>query len=275
MASFSTPSEASLPWSNPRVCVLGDVMVDAYMWGSVSRMSPEAPVPVVEVTRREQRVGGAGNVVKNLHALGATVDVIAVVGEDEAGRMLHGLLATMAKPTLLMDPSRRTTVKTRIISDGQHVVRVDEETTDSIDEAMQSLARKSLLTLLQGNDKPDVVVLEDYDKGFFSQGLVQAIIADCHTHEVPVVVDPKLEHFLDFTGVDLFKPNLKEVVGAWAFSILFRPRMHRQWLLQWNRSWPYCGATGSWSPWGNTACGCTPQARGEPCRHPGIPSRRG
>ena len=211
MASFSTPSEAYLPWSNPRVCVLGDVMVDAYMWGSVSRMSPEAPVPVVEVTQREQRVGGAGNVVKNLHALGATVDVIAVVGEDEAGRMLHGLLATMAKPALLTDPSRRTTVKTRIISDGQHVVRVDEETTDSIDEAMQSLARNSLLTLLQGNDKPDVVVLEDYDKGFFSQGLIQAIIADCHTHDVPVVVDPKLKHFLDFTGVDLFKPNLKEL----------------------------------------------------------------
>ena len=186
-------------------------MVDAYMWGSVSRMSPEAPVPVVEVTHREQRVGGAGNVVKNLHALGALVDVIAVVGEDDAGQMLQGLLSNMARPTLLVDPSRRTTVKTRIISDGQHVVRVDEETTDSIDEALQSRSQETLLALLQSNEKPDVVVLEDYDKGFFSQGLVQAIIADCHAHDVPVVVDPKLKHFLDFKKVALFKPNLKEL----------------------------------------------------------------
>ena len=99
---------AALPWSTPRVCVIGDVMVDAYMWGRVTRVSPEAPVPVVEVDRREQRVGGAGNVVKNLAALGAEVDVISVVGEDAAGVELTRLLATLGTPHLLVDASRPT-----------------------------------------------------------------------------------------------------------------------------------------------------------------------
>ena len=102
-----------LPWSTPRVCVIGDVMVDAYMWGHIHRTSPEAPVPVVEIERHEQRVGRAGNVVKNLAALGDEVDVISVVGKDVAGTTLHSLLSSMCSVHLVIDESRPTTVKTR------------------------------------------------------------------------------------------------------------------------------------------------------------------
>jgi len=190
---------------------MGDVMIDAYMWGVVRRVSPEAPVPVVEIERREQRVGGAGNVVKNLASLGAQVDVIALVGDDEAGSHLQDLLAGMSTPHLLQDPGRSTTVKTRVISNGQHVVRVDEESTDVMAEWLQTQALEHLQALLHSNSRPDVVVLEDYDKGFFSQSLIEQVVAACNAMDVPVAVDPKLRHFLSYKQVDLFKPNLKEL----------------------------------------------------------------
>jgi len=186
-------------------------MVDAYMWGQVHRISPEAPVPVVEVSRKEQRVGGAANVVKNLAALGAEVELISVIGDDQAGRDLTSLLATMCNPHLSVDPSRPTTVKTRVISGGHHVVRVDEESTAEVASEVSEEALYALSALLNGNRKPDVVVLEDYDKGLMTESFVGQAIEACRHAGVPVTVDPKLKHFAAYSEVDLFKPNLKEL----------------------------------------------------------------
>ena len=209
--SNSPASLDQLPWSEPRVCVIGDVMVDAYMWGRVHRISPEAPVPVVEVSRKEQRVGGAANVVKNLAALGAEVDLISVVGDDQAGRDLTSLLATMCTPHLSLDPSRPTTVKTRVISGGHHVVRVDEESTAEVTSEVSLEALSALNALLHGDHKPDVVILEDYDKGLMTESFVGQVIEACKHAGIPVTVDPKLQRFAAYRGVDLFKPNLKEL----------------------------------------------------------------
>lgn len=213
----------SLPWSSVRVCVLGDVMVDAYMWGTVRRVSPEAPVPVVEVTRREKRVGGAGNVVKNLHALGAHVDILSVVGNDDDGAELNALLATMATPHLVVDESRPTTVKTRIISGGQHVVRVDEEATHELNEASCLEVHRALADVLSSPTPPHVVVLEDYDKGFFTAPLIAHVLEACASVGVPVAVDPKLKHFSHYVGVALFKPNLKELNEGLGLSVPVHP----------------------------------------------------
>lgn len=206
----SSPLE-TLPWSAARVCVVGDVMVDAYMWGQVHRISPEAPVPVVEVSRREQRVGGAANVVKNLCALGAEVDLVSVVGDDQAGRDLTALLATMCTPHLSLDATRPTTVKTRVISQGHHVVRVDEESTEEVSMVVSNEALQHLDRLLAGPQKPDVVLLEDYDKGLMTEAFISEVIQRCQAANVPLTVDPKLRRFSAYREVDLFKPNLKEL----------------------------------------------------------------
>ena len=221
--SISPTSLDALPWSEPRVCVVGDVMVDAYMWGHVHRISPEAPVPVVEVSRKEQRVGGAANVVKNLAALSAEVDLISVVGDDQAGRDLTSLLATMCTPHLSLDPSRPTTVKTRVISGGHHVVRVDEESTAEVSSEVSQEALLALNTLLNGDLKPDVVILEDYDKGLMTESFVGQIIEACRHADVPVTVDPKLKRFSAYRKVDLFKPNLKELNEGLGLTPPVRP----------------------------------------------------
>ena len=201
----------TLPWECPKVCVVGDVMVDAYMWGRVSRVSPEAPVPVVDVTQREIRAGGAGNVVKNLHALGAEVTLVSVVGQDASGADLTNLLEDVCAPHLVVDPSRPTTVKTRVISGGQHVVRVDEESTEDVTSAVGQDVLSTFKALLEGASRPDVVILEDYDKGLLTEDTVAALLAACQHAGVPVAVDPKLKRFQAYQGVALFKPNLKEL----------------------------------------------------------------
>ncbi|HAI01384.1 MAG TPA: D-glycero-beta-D-manno-heptose-7-phosphate kinase, partial [Flavobacteriales bacterium] len=201
----------TLPWERPKVCVVGDVMVDAYMWGRVSRVSPEAPVPVVDVTKREIRAGGAGNVVKNLHALGAEVTLVSVVGQDASGADLTNLLEDVCAPHLVVDSSRPTTVKTRVISGGQHVVRVDEESTEDVTSAVGQDVLSTFKALLEGASRPDVVILEDYDKGLLTEDTVAALIAACQQAGVPVAVDPKLKRFQAYQGVALFKPNLKEL----------------------------------------------------------------
>lgn len=198
-------------------------MVDAYMWGNIQRMSPEAPVPVVEVSRREERVGGAANVVKNLHALGADIDIISVIGDDQEGRELTSLLDTMCTPHLIVDDKRPTTVKTRVISDGSHVVRIDEESAEEVSENVSRLALKSLKHILQGNRKPEIVVLEDYDKGMMTERFIEDVLETCTEAGVPVAVDPKLRHFSAYRGVDLFKPNLKELNEGLGLQVQAHP----------------------------------------------------
>lgn len=193
-----------------RVLVIGDVMLDAYVWGRVERISPEAPVPVVTVNRREVRLGGAGNVLLNVQALGAEAIVCSVVGTDMAGDQLHQQLIERGLNCdgLIRSASRITTIKERIIAGSQQVVRVDTETDKYITDAERTqliATAKSLIPSCQ------VVIFEDYDKGVLSREAIAEITAFANEQNVPTVVDPKKRHFLDYEHTTLFKPNLKEL----------------------------------------------------------------
>lgn len=192
--------------------VVGDVMIDAYLWGRVDRISPEAPVPVVHVTERSARLGGAANVALNAKALGAKPIVVSVLGNDEQAALMKRLFGEQGLPTegLLGSDARSTTVKTRVISGHQHVVRVDEEQDDDLNtNDEQQLVQR--VTELLASEKPGVLVFEDYNKGVLTKGAITAIISAAAKAGVPVAVDPKKKNFFAYRGVDLFKPNLKEL----------------------------------------------------------------
>ena len=195
-----------------RMLVVGDVMVDAYLWGRVDRISPEAPVPVVQVTERSARLGGAANVAINAHVLGARPVVLTVIGQDANADLMERLFQDQGLSTagLLRSPQRRTTVKTRIISGHQHVVRVDEEQEDDLNASDEQRLLDQVAELLRA-ERPEVVVLEDYNKGVLTEAVITGIIALAKAAGVPVAVDPKRKNFFTFRGVDLFKPNLKEL----------------------------------------------------------------
>lgn len=192
--------------------VIGDVMVDAYLWGRVDRISPEAPVPVVQVTRRSARLGGAANVALNARALGAKAIVATVVGDDENAGLLARLLGEqeLTPMGIVRSPARRTTVKTRVISGHQHVVRVDEEQEDDLAAADEDLLIARVSGIMR-SEKPAVIVLEDYNKGVLTERVIEGILRLAKQLNVPVAVDPKKRNFLAYHGATLFKPNLKEL----------------------------------------------------------------
>jgi rfaE bifunctional protein kinase chain/domain len=193
-----------------RALIIGDVMLDRYIWGSVERVSPEAPVPVVHVKRRDARLGGAANVALNVQALGATPHLVALVGNDEAGSQLRHLLQEqqMDPAGLVTAHERPTTVKTRVIAGHQHVVRVDDETDREANAAEQQALLQRIEALLP---KCQVVIFEDYDKGAISPEIIRAAVAQANALGIPTVVDPKKRNFLFYQNVTLFKPNLKEL----------------------------------------------------------------
>ncbi len=195
-----------------KALVVGDVMVDSYLWGKVDRISPEAPVPVVHVTSRSSRLGGAANVALNLKALGADPIVVSVIGDDDNAMRLDRLFQDQHLSTvgLLRSKDRSTTVKTRVISGHQHVVRVDEEQEDDLDQQDEDRFIQ-LFSRLVKEESPAVIVLEDYNKGVLTAGSIAAIISIAKQHRVPVAVDPKKKNFFAYKDVDLFKPNLKEL----------------------------------------------------------------
>lgn len=197
-------------FSNLRVLVIGDLMVDAYIWGSVERISPEAPVPVVRATRRDFRLGGAGNVALNVQALGADVMVCSVVGKDDQGEQLIKRLEERSISTegIVKSQYRPTTVKTRVMTSHQHIVRVDEEVENSLNEEEQKEAIIRIGRLIKNSD---VIIFEDYDKGVITPEIIAFTVEQARAQEIPVVVDPKKRNFLDYKGVTLFKPNLKEL----------------------------------------------------------------
>ncbi len=193
--------------------VIGDVMIDAYLWGRVDRISPEAPVPVVQVTNKENRLGGAANVALNIAALGAKPIICAVAGKDANGEVLVQLLQKRGMHTggIVHSENRPTTVKTRVISNHQHIVRVDEESQKLLNsnEEIQLIER---ITGLITNEKPSVIIFEDYNKGVLTKRVIQEIIALAKQQNIPTAVDPKKLNFFAYKGVSLFKPNLKELV---------------------------------------------------------------
>jgi rfaE bifunctional protein kinase chain/domain len=196
-------------FAGTRVLVLGDAMVDAYQWGEVRRMSPEAPVPVVSIARKDQRLGGAANVALNLAALGANTLLCGVVGADEAGRQFKELLAreNLAVEGIVVAHDRPTTIKTRVISGGKHVLRIDEESDSDLSDEGGFIHH--LANVFNGF-RPEVVILQDYNKGVLTPKVIQTVIGWCKKTSIPTVVDPKKKNFLAYQGVTLFKPNLKE-----------------------------------------------------------------
>ena len=194
------------------VVVVGDVMLDNYWWGHVERISPEAPVPVVALSKRESRLGGAANVALNCRALGAKVTLASIVGDDGEGTTLIKLANEAGIDTGLMTQSwrRPTTTKTRVISRSQQVLRIDDEVTEELFADEEHPFIDMVLKYLQ-RVKPQVLIFEDYNKGLLKENVIQRIIAHCKELGIITAVDPKKKNFLSYKDVTIFKPNLKEV----------------------------------------------------------------
>jgi len=188
-------------------------MLDRYFWGSVARISPEAPVPVVEVDSESTRLGGAANVANNVAALGGIPLMMGVVGDDAAGQMLKGIIEELHFPTtgIVTDDSRPTTVKTRVIAHNQHVVRIDHEEKSDIGIGTQQKLKKVLEREIDGIDG---IILEDYNKGVLAKSLIVGVIDMARKKHKIVAVDPKFNNFFEYKGVTIFKPNRKETEEA-------------------------------------------------------------
>ncbi len=201
-----------------KIAVVGDLMLDRYMWGSVQRISPEAPVPVVEVSSETTKLGGAANVANNIYALGAEPIPIGVVGADSYGDDLRALfeLSGLRTDGIITDPSRPTTIKTRIIAHDQHVVRADVESKKDLSDEAE---KKLLAVLRKVISNVNGVILEDYNKGVLTSELIRKIIALCSKNRCFVAVDPKFRNFFTYQGVDLFKPNMRETEQALGVKI--------------------------------------------------------
>ncbi|MDY6903755.1 MAG: bifunctional D-glycero-beta-D-manno-heptose-7-phosphate kinase/D-glycero-beta-D-manno-heptose 1-phosphate adenylyltransferase HldE [Thermodesulfobacteriota bacterium] len=204
-------------FSSCRVLVAGDVMLDIYYWGDVGRISPEAPVPVVRVMDKSCTLGGAGNVALNLKGLGAQAILMGVRGDDRAGADMAGTLAEHAiVDELVILPSHPTTTKTRVLGQGQQLVRLDEEQFWEGDpEAVDAMATAFERLV----DTVDVVILSDYGKGFFSAGMAEAFIARCVAAKVPVFVDPKGNDWSRYEGVTCITPNTREFMQACSLTV--------------------------------------------------------
>lgn len=199
-------------FSNTRVAILGDVMLDTYWWGSVDRISPEAPVPVVALKRKELRVGGAANVALNTASLGAKTIMIAVIGADADGEQLIQLLQEKNIDTQYIKKAanRVTTNKTRVMSRNQQMMRLDAEITTDIDTETENILLEQVKLCIE-IQKPQVLILEDYNKGVLTPRIIKEVIALCKAKNIITAVDPKKKNFLAYKGVTIFKPNLKEV----------------------------------------------------------------
>jgi rfaE bifunctional protein kinase chain/domain len=199
-------------FSSLKVAVVGDVMLDTYWWGAVERISPEAPVPVVAMHKKEQRIGGAGNVALNTVSLGAETTLFSVTGDDEDAETLIGLLQAEHIDTkyIIKSSERITTNKIRIISRNQQMMRLDAEITSDISTEDEQLLFSNFTSFAK-RYQPALVIFEDYNKGVLTENLINKIIAYCKENGIVTTVDPKRKNFFSFKGVDIFKPNIKEV----------------------------------------------------------------
>jgi D-glycero-beta-D-manno-heptose-7-phosphate kinase len=199
-------------FSKIKAGVIGDVMLDTYMWGHVERISPEAPVPVVALDKKEYRIGGAGNVALNISSLGANVSVLSVAGNDDDGKHLKAMFKEqgIGVDFLLSSAKRITTNKTRIISRNQQMMRLDSEITKDLeyeDENRLVLAIQNFIA----QENPGVIIFEDYDKGVLTPLVIEKTIALCSQKNIITAVDPKRKNFFNYKHATIFKPNIKEV----------------------------------------------------------------
>jgi len=208
--SFSSLNEIFQSFNKLKVLIIGDVMIDSYLWGNVERISPEAPVPIVHVQKRELRLGGAANVALNVQSLGATPILSSVIGDDADGASFLTLLKNNKLSTegIIKSSERITTIKHRVIAGSHHMLRIDQEIDSSISkpDAKKLIGKAKKLIA-----KCDAVIFEDYDKGVLNKLVINEIIAFCNKIGVPTIVDPKKRNFLFYQKASLFKPNKKEL----------------------------------------------------------------
>ena len=207
-------------FSELKVLVVGDLMIDQYLMGTVARVSPEAPVPIVEWQRQENRLGGAANVASNLAALGAAVSLCGVVGKDEESELFFELLAAnkLDASLVLQVDDRPTTIKSRIIANEQHLLRIDKEKSKSINERQGQILLDRIARYLLTH-AVDTIVIQDYNKGVLTPLVIKGIIDAGHHHEIPIAVDPKFNNFWEYRAVQLFKPNFKEIKDVLPFAV--------------------------------------------------------
>lgn len=219
--AFELPS-----FSNIKVLVIGDLMIDEYLWGDVDRISPEAPVPIVAVKRESYTLGGAGNVVNNLVAMGASVSVMGTAGTGSTGRLMLDRFKDLGVDIqgVVSDPDRPTTRKTRVIASHQQVLRIDRETRESISASILADLSKLLDAMLPGMD---LVLISDYDKGLVTRNLVDKATTLARRHSVLTIADPKGLDFTKYRNVDMLTPNQKEAGLAAGVDILSRKDLIR------------------------------------------------
>ena len=204
-----------------QIVVVGDVMMDAYLIGKVTRISPEAPVPIVNLSQEDDRLGGAANVAMNLLAMGANPIMCSVIGQDRDGKKMLSLFeeAGISTEGLVRSEDRITTVKTRVLGNNQQLVRIDSEQTDAIQPQEEDALIEAFQKLV--NKGVDAVIFEDYNKGVLTPRVIETMIAICKINGIPTTVDPKKDNFFAYKGVTLFKPNLKELVEGVGLPINF------------------------------------------------------
>ena len=197
-------------FKSKRILIVGDAIIDTYLWGEIHRMSPEAPVPVVDVAvnQNDSRLGGAANVALNLKELGAESILCTVIGNDNRGIIFEQLMQEqgLSLEGMLISNGRKTTTKTRVIADNKHQLRIDEEDTYPIKVENQFY---NLIEKLTHNI--DAIILQDYNKGVLTETIIEKIISLANSKNIPTVVDPKKQNFLSYKQCTLFKPNLKEI----------------------------------------------------------------
>ncbi len=199
-------------FSKLNVLIVGDVMIDAYVWGKVDRISPEAPVPIIAANKRESRLGGAANVALNVQTLGANPILCSVIGNDAKGYEFIDILKKQNLEThgICQSESRITTTKFRLIGNNVQLLRVDEEITSPLSGADEDLLINKVEDLI-AKQKIDVIIFQDYDKGVLTPRTIGAITDLANTNNIPTTVDPKKRNFWEYKNVTLFKPNLKEL----------------------------------------------------------------
>ena len=195
-----------------RVLIVGDVMIDSYMWGNVTRISPEAPVPVVSVTKREKRLGGAANVALNIEAMGATPIICSVLCNDDSSKDFQQIMYqnNMDRRGIVTSDNRMTTMKSRVIGNNMHIVRVDEESTHPLSEMEEDLLLDRIVRTVKALPI-DAIIFQDYDKGCITPRIIEEVTALAQRKKILTTVDPKHRNFASFKNVGLFKPNLKEL----------------------------------------------------------------
>ena len=205
-----------IDFKSKKILIIGDIMIDSYSWGNVERQSPEAPVPIVNLEKKEDRLGGAGNVALNIKALGAKPILCSVIGEDYSGNKLLELLRqeNLCTDGIIIDTTRKTTTKTRIINNSEQIVRIDDEDLFDIKN------EQNFLDLIYSKlNQVDIIILQDYNKGVLTENIITNIIKKENQKNIPTIVDPKKKNFKKYKNCTLFKPNLKETVEGLNFNI--------------------------------------------------------